>query len=95
LTARFVRRLLDYFSRHDVASAAPMPHDPDMVREPLIDFSSGYIVRAASLLPRQGRRVPWRVRQNYALDLLSFHIGRLDDGTLRFSGRAAALRQGA
>ena len=91
LTARFVRRLLDYCSRHGVASATPLPQPLDMDREPMLNLSSGYVLRAAPVLPRQGRKVPWRVRQNYALDLLSFHTGRLDDGILRLA-RAATPR---
>jgi len=35
--------------------------------------------------PKQGNRAPWRVYQNYALDLLAFRYGRLDDGVMRFS----------
>lgn len=33
-----------------------------------MSLKSGYIERAAALLPQQGRRAPWRMRQNYVLD---------------------------
>jgi cation diffusion facilitator CzcD-associated flavoprotein CzcO len=95
LTARFVRRLLDYFARHDVVCATPLPSTPELEREPLLDFSSGYILRGAALLPRQGRKMPWRAPQNYALDLWSFYTHPLDDGTLRFGGGVAPLRRTA
>jgi hypothetical protein len=34
----------------------------------LLPLSSGYVARAAGLLPRQGDRAPWLMRQNYLLD---------------------------
>ena len=45
---------------------------------PFVDFSSGYIARAAGKLPKQGDRRPWRMRQNYVADLLGLRFGRID-----------------
>lgn len=56
--------------------------------EELLDFSSGYIQRARSELPRQGRHAPWKAHQNYIRDLLDHHLGGTSDGALVF-GRAA------
>ncbi|MDF0488709.1 NAD(P)/FAD-dependent oxidoreductase [Sphingomonas sp. H39-1-10] len=53
---------------------------------PFVDFSSGYIMRAADKLPKQGHRRPWRVRQNYVADLLGLRFGRLGR-ELEFSNR--------
>jgi len=36
-------------------------------------------------LPKQGAKIPWRVHQNYALDVLAFRFGSLEDGVMRFS----------
>jgi hypothetical protein len=36
-------------------------------------------------LPKQGKTIPWRVHQNYALDVLAFRFGALNDGVMRFS----------
>ena len=44
--------------------------------------------RAAATLPKQGAKKPWRLYQNYLLDLLMLRFGRIDDGTLSFA-RAA------
>jgi hypothetical protein len=51
---------------------------------PLLDLSSGYIQRAAALLPKQGARAPWRVRQSYVLDLAEFKRRDLFEA-IRFS----------
>jgi hypothetical protein len=37
------------------------------------------------MLPRQGATRPWRLYQNYLLDLLTLRFGRLDDGTLEMT----------
>jgi hypothetical protein len=41
------------------------------------------------MLPRQGARRPWRMRNNYLTDLPVMRMGRIDDGVMRF-GRATA-----
>ena len=58
--------------------------------QPFLNLSSGYIQRASALLPRQGVRAPWRMYQNYLLDLLSLKFSRLGDGVLRFGRRTAS-----
>ena len=87
LTARFVCRLLNHMKGHghEIAIAR---RDPTVEARPFIDFSSGYVQRAAGMLPKQGARRPWRLYQNYVLDFLMLRFGRIDDGTLTFA-RAA------
>ena len=45
----------------------------------VIDFSSGYVKRAEGVLPMQGARHPWNVRQNYFRDLLTMRFSRIDE----------------
>ncbi|HEY5106243.1 MAG TPA: NAD(P)/FAD-dependent oxidoreductase [Caulobacteraceae bacterium] len=85
LTAEYVCRLLNHMDRKDYTECRPVNADPDMPAAPWLDFSSGYVRRAMDRFPKQGNRAPWRVYQNYALDLLAFRYGRLDDGVMRFS----------
>ena len=59
---------------------------------PALDLQSGYILRAAGALPRQGSRKPWRIHQNYLLDLLSLKLAPLRDGALRFGRRGESVR---
>jgi len=35
---------------------------------PILDLTSGYVMRVADLLPRQGSASPWTIRQNWLLD---------------------------
>ncbi|GAA4657103.1 NAD(P)/FAD-dependent oxidoreductase [Kineococcus glutinatus] len=88
LVAEHVCRLLRHMDRrgHDVVTPlAP----PEPATEPLIDLRAGYVLRALDRLPRQGRRAPWRLHQNYPRDLLLLRHGRLGDG-LVFSRRPPA-----
>jgi cation diffusion facilitator CzcD-associated flavoprotein CzcO len=88
LTAEYVCRLLKHMERGGYDWCVPRRNDPDVREEPVIDFTSGYVRRALDTLPRQGSRRPWRLHQNYALDLLSLRRGSVEDGTMEF-GRAA------
>ena len=87
LTADYASRLLAYMDKKGLASATPVS-DPAMARLPFLDFSSGYVQRAVEFMPKQGSKAPWRLYQNYVLDLLTLRYRRIADGTLRFARRA-------
>jgi hypothetical protein len=88
LTARYVCRLLQHMDRHGHTVCTPRSN-PDVRPEPILSFSSGYVQRALSLLPSQGDRKPWRLDQNYLLDVITLRFKPIEDGELLF-GRAAA-----
>jgi monooxygenase len=89
LGAKYVCRLIKYMDSHRHAIAVPRP-DPKVAERPYLDFTSGYVVRAGDTLPKQGARRPWKVHQNYFLDVLTLRFGRIDDGVLEFSRPGAA-----
>jgi hypothetical protein len=64
-----------------------MPHlnDPTVLPEPWVDFSSGYFQRALDRFPKQGSKRPWKLYQNYPLDILSLKFGSVEDGAMVFS----------
>jgi cation diffusion facilitator CzcD-associated flavoprotein CzcO len=84
LGSAYLCRLLRHMDRRGARVAVPR-RDPNVAERPFIDFNSGYIQRAADKLPKQGATRPWRLHQNYALDLLSLRHGRVDDGVMAFS----------
>jgi monooxygenase len=94
LTFEYVCRLLKYMDRHGYAQCTARPRDLSMREEPLLSFTSGYVLRASGTLPHQGSRPPWKLYQNYVLDLLSLRYGSLNDGTMEFRrpGRRARDR---
>jgi len=83
LVADYVCRLLAHLDAHGHRSAVPVP-DPAVGEAPFMDFTPGYVKRSEHLLPKQGDREPWRLRQNYFHDIRSIRRSRVDDGVLRF-----------
>jgi monooxygenase len=49
-------------------------------------FTSGYLQRAAPILPKQGPRDPWIAHNNFFRDywLLAGPFAKINDGVLRF-----------
>jgi cation diffusion facilitator CzcD-associated flavoprotein CzcO len=88
LTAGYVCRLLNHMDHHGYSVCAPRVNDPEIEDEPVIDFNSGYVLRALDTLPRQGSKTPWRLHQNYVKDLSMMRYGRVDDGTMEFKPAA-------
>jgi cation diffusion facilitator CzcD-associated flavoprotein CzcO len=85
LTAEFVCRVLQHMDANGYTTACPGMPDPAVDASALIDFSSGYVKRGIDAFPRQGSVRPWRLLQNYALDLLALRHKSVEDGILRFS----------
>lgn len=84
LTGEYVCKLMNYMDSHGYAEATPRRNDPEVTEQPVLDFSSGYVQRALPGLPKQGSKKPWRLNQNYALDLAGVRFSSIDDGTLEF-----------
>jgi monooxygenase len=79
LVCEYVCRLLNHMDRRGYRQCTPRNGDPTLQEEPWVSFSSGYIQRALAQQPKQGSKRPWKLHQNYALDLLSLRFGRLRD----------------
>jgi cation diffusion facilitator CzcD-associated flavoprotein CzcO len=90
LTARSFCRLLKHMGRHGHAVYVPK-HDGEVERRPVIEFSAGYVQRALGVMPSQGNRHPWRVRQNYVRDLAAMTFSPIGEA-LEFTRSSAAFR---
>jgi monooxygenase len=91
LTCEYVGRLLNHMAAHGHQVCTPR-RDPTVAELPFLDFSSGYILRTIDQFPKQGSRAPWRLYQNYALDILSLKRSAIEDGALEFSRGGAPVR---
>jgi monooxygenase len=94
LTSAYVCRLLNHMSNRGYAWCMPQRPESGIIEEPAISFTSGYIQRASAILPKQGSQKPWKLYQNYALDLAALKFGTVEDGTMIF-GRAEARNRAA
>ncbi|GKQ56123.1 NAD(P)/FAD-dependent oxidoreductase [Bradyrhizobium sp. Ce-3] len=84
LTCEYVCRMLNHMKANGYAQVTPRRNDPTVTELPWVDFSSGYIQRAAARFPKQGSRRPWRLYQNYALDIMTLRFGSLKDEAIEF-----------
>ncbi len=83
LTANLVCRILNYMDRKGYDVVVPeVP--PDIQPEEFLPLESGYMKRAKHLLPKNGSKRPWRVYQNYLMDMLLTRFGRVRDRHLAF-----------
>ena len=84
LTSEYMCRLINYMDEHGCAKCVPRV-GASVTPEPIIDLKSGYVSRSLHKLPKQGSEAPWRLRQNYAVDLRALRHGPVVDGAMQFS----------
>jgi cation diffusion facilitator CzcD-associated flavoprotein CzcO len=85
LTSEYVCRLINYMDRHNYRQCMPHNSDPAIEATPYCELSSGYIKRSIEKIPKQGSKRPWRLYQNYALDIVSLRFGKVNDGVMQCS----------
>ncbi|HWI94707.1 MAG TPA: NAD(P)/FAD-dependent oxidoreductase [Solirubrobacterales bacterium] len=88
LTSEYVCRVLAHMDVHGYRKSVPELSDPSVKEMPLLDFTSGYVQRSLHEFPKQGSKEPWKLRQNYVLDIRTIRRGPIDDGAMRFSNPA-------
>jgi monooxygenase len=91
LNCEYVCRLLNHMAAHGYSIARPELNDPEVREESWMNLSSGYVQRGIHLFPKQGSKLPWKLFQNYALDLALIGFARIDDGAMQFSRPAARV----
>jgi monooxygenase len=91
LVSAFVCRLLNYMDHNGFDTVVPERPGPDVDERPFMDSTSGYVLRKLHELPKQGSRKPWRLGQNYLLDVRLIRHGKVADEGLRFGKKPVAL----
>lgn len=86
LTANYLCKLLNYMDQNEFEVVTPKPKHIES-EENFLNLSSGYITRAEKDLPKQGSKRPWRVYQNYLMDMLTTRFGGVKDEVLHFTKR--------
>lgn len=91
LVSEFICRLLNYMDDNGF-DRVEAQHPGDSVEEkPFMDFSPGYFRRAMDTLPKSGSEAPWRLKQNYFIDLRTIRYGKVDEESLRFTKHGAPV----
>ncbi|MGD1884802.1 MAG: flavin-containing monooxygenase [Paracoccaceae bacterium] len=84
LTADFVCRLINRM-RQKGGEVVMADTDCPIDHGALLGLNSGYLLRAADLLPKSGTKRPWKNFENYIQDMLSIRYGKIEDGVLTIS----------
>ncbi|MBE0482820.1 MAG: NAD(P)/FAD-dependent oxidoreductase [Bacterioplanes sp.] len=91
LISKWVCRLLNHMDNNDVRQVTPRNHKTNMKRLPFINMQSGYIARVKDQIPQQGEERPWKLYQNYFMDMTMFKASNLDDPTLEYSAPTSSI----
>jgi cation diffusion facilitator CzcD-associated flavoprotein CzcO len=92
ISCDYIARLLNYMDKNGLSQVTPRNKDRSLTPLPFMDLKSGYVRRALDQMPKQGSKFPWRLYNNYWLDLATLRFTRLDDGKLEFSRAQAPQR---
>jgi cation diffusion facilitator CzcD-associated flavoprotein CzcO len=91
LVAEYFCRVIKHMDAHGYTTVVANAEPDDRTDESVMGstLTSGYIQRGNAVMPRQGRRKPWKVLNDYVRDAPVLRRGAIEDGVLKF-GRAAA-----
>jgi cation diffusion facilitator CzcD-associated flavoprotein CzcO len=87
LASEYFSRLIKHMDAHGHDQVLPVADDADRSDVSVMGDSmrSGYIQRGDAVMPRQGKRMPWRIRNDYFRDAPLLRRGAIEDPVLRFS----------
>ena len=85
LASRYVTRLVNFMHRKGYGQCLPTCDESAMTPEPLIGLRSGYVLRSVASFPKQGATAPWRMAQNYYVDLVKMLFRPVKHKNLVFS----------
>lgn len=85
LSSEYFCRVINHMDATGMRQCTPRDSARQVKDAPFLDLASGYIKRAADKIPTQGDRAPWKLYQNYLLDLALLRYGKVEDAYLVFS----------
>jgi monooxygenase len=91
LTCEYVCRLLNHMRAHGLTRCMARDRDATAASGPILGLTSGYIQRAAHLLPKQGATPPWKVHQSYLRDYRALKMADIEDSVMEFSASRTPL----
>ncbi len=73
VAADYICRLLNYMDQQGYDEVIPQGDPTELLEDTVMgSLSSGYIARAANVMPKQGKHAPWKVSNNYLADRKTF-----------------------
>ncbi len=84
LVGEYVCRLINHMDKHGYDYCVPETPPEGIEEVPLMDFTSGYVVRSQDKMPTQGTKSPWKLYQNYIFDRITLGLGTVTDSSMSF-----------
>lgn len=85
IAAEYVCRLINYMDKKGFDVVTAHDDDANLANSTVFgDMTSGYVARAATVLPKQGKTLPWKVTHNYAIDMPMLRYSKINDKHLHF-----------
>ena len=96
LASEYFSRLIKHMDAHGHDQVLPVADDADRSDVSVMGASmrSGYIQRGDAVMPRQGKRAPWQIRNDYFRDAPLLRRGAIEDPVLCFSVHPVHRRTG-
>ncbi|WP_313585382.1 flavin-containing monooxygenase [Acinetobacter variabilis] len=92
IAAEYICRLLNYMDQHGYDEVIPEGDAAELLEDTVMgSLTSGYIARAADVMPKQGKHAPWKVSNNYLADRKELKTASFEDGVLKFKTRSSAV----
>ena len=90
IAAEYISRLLNHMDKKGFDEVIPQGVETEMLEDTVMgSLTSGYVARAAHVMPKQGKHAPWKVTNNYLADRKELKNAGFDDGVLKFEKRTA------
>ena len=85
LTTGYICRLLNHMDKKGLRKVVAVNKDSSITPQPFINLQSSYVKRAKDIITLQnGSRLPWKLYQNYSLNLVIFKTSTFKDKALEF-----------
>lgn len=92
IAAEYICRLLNYMDQHGYDEVIPEGDATELLEDTVMgSLTSGYIARAADVMPKQGKHAPWKVSNNYLADRKELKTASFEDGVLKFKSKFSAV----
>ena len=93
IAAEYICRLLNHMDHKGYDEVVAQGDISELMDDTVMgSLSSGYIARAADVMPKQGKHAPWHVSNNYLADRKDLKQASFKDGVLKFKTRVTAVQ---
>ncbi|WP_180164668.1 NAD(P)/FAD-dependent oxidoreductase [Acinetobacter sp. YH12049] len=92
IASEYICKLINYMDQNGYNQVIPQGDATELLEDTVMgSLTSGYIARAADVMPKQGKHAPWKVSNNYLADRKELKHASFEDGVLKFEKKSDQL----